>query len=604
MLFVGLALVPLAASVAAVAPGWLPVGDDATIVMRGRDLLSGDTPLLGMPSAVGQQTGRTVHHPGPLELWWVGLWVRGLGSAQAALIAASLAWTAATAAALVFARRIGGVPLLALGAFVTALLTWSLRGEVPVTPFNAHVMVMSMLAFLVAMLAWHAQVRGAGLAAIVLGSWSAQAHLTAVGPVVTVAVVVVAAVLFRRWRSDDPPDAPPWRSIGVAVAVLVLCWIGPIADVVTDDGGNVRAVLDARADLASEAIGPDRALDIVVNAVSFPPAWATAGAHPSEFVRSPGVWSWSSAAAVVAVGAAGSIRRRRSHPTLALAMVCTTAATTVGAVLAARFPGEFLSLLALHNHLWLWPFAALLWAVAAVVVSLEVADRASVTGDRAARVVRPAFVVAVVLLLAVGVASLGAPHRNLALAQPDYVRAIGDGAIDRLDPDATYRVRISGGFEEFFVEVGLLSYLEGAGLDVVGPRTHRDAFGDGRTTPSGRVAGELVVRVGWEEDVDQAAGTRLGIHVPRDDLLAERAAREDRVVALLRSGEYPLPLFGMSDTGDTEVRRWLREDLAGLQLAGLVPEGLARAPETEAYIELRREPILFASVHLVPAAVA
>lgn len=67
--FVLLALLPLAASLVEVAPGRLPVGDDATIEMRGRDLFTAEMPLLGMPSAVGEQTGRAVHHPGPLELW-------------------------------------------------------------------------------------------------------------------------------------------------------------------------------------------------------------------------------------------------------------------------------------------------------------------------------------------------------------------------------------------------------------------------------------------------------------------------------------------------------------------------------------------------------
>ncbi len=602
-LFVLLALLPLAASVAAIAPGWLPVGDDATIEMRGRDLVSADMPLLGMPSAVGEQTDRPVHHPGPLELWWVGAWVRGLAVGQASLVAAALTWAAATTTTLILARKIGGTALLGFTAVVASLLTWSLRGEVPVTPFNVHAIVMPLGAYLLAVVAWHQRVRWAGTVAIVAGSWSAQAHLTAVGPVVVAAGVVAAAVLLRRLRAADRPPLRP-RPFFLGAGLLVLCWVGPLIDIVTNQGGNVRAVLGARADLASEAIGLGTAADIVVRALSFRPVWAMAGAHPSELVVAATPQQWVGAAAVVLVGVAGGIRRRRTHPALGLAVASTGAATVIGALLAARFPGEYLSLLALHNHLWLWPLTAVLWGAALVTVGLEVIDLVHATSDRAARLLAPIGVaLAVVALLVVGGASVGEPHRSLTLAQPTYVRALGDGALDRLDPGSTYRVTISGEFDNFFVEVGLLSYLEGAGLDVVGPERYRRAFGDRRVTPSGPVAADLVVDLGWAQaETDDGPGQLIAAHRPSSELLADRADAEDAVVALIQRTPDDLPFFGMTGTDAAEVRRWLREDLDGLLLARLVPAALASAPETAHYLDLRREPVLYGSLRLVPIA--
>lgn len=601
LVFVVLALLPLGASAIEVAPGWLPVGDDATIAMRGRDLLTSETPLLGMPSAVGEQTGRAVHHPGPLELWWVGVWERSLGIGQASMVAAALAWAAAVATALGLARRIGGVPLLGWTAVVASMLTWSLRGEVPLTPFNVHAIVVPLGAYLLALAAWHQRVRWAGFAAILLGSWSAQAHLTAVGPVVVAGAVAVGAVLLRHRRSGVAARFDV-RRLALGAGVLALCWIGPIVDVATNGGGNVRAVLGARSDLASEAIGLGTAVDIVVRALAFRPVWMSAGAHPSELVLSAGVQHWLSAGAVVAVAVAGAVRRRRTHPALGVAVAATLAATAVGALLAARFPGDYLSLLALHNHLWLWPLTAVLWGAALVAVGLEIHDLAG--RSTLAPHLRPAVRVALpaVVLLAVGAASLGEPHRDLTLAAPSYVRTLGDGAVEDLDPDGTYRLTISGEFDNFFVEVGLLAYLEDAGVDVLGPERYRQAFGERRTTPAAPLDGELVVDLAWDDaDLTTGSGELLAEHIPPPELLRERRQVEDRLVALLRRGPTPLPLWGMAGTDEDEVRRWVRDDLDGHLLAGFVPAEIADAPETREYLDLRRRPVLHAAVHLVPA---
>ena len=375
-----------------------------------------------------------MHHPGPLQLWWTGAWVRTLGIPQASLLGAAAAWAVATAGALVFARRIGGTPLLALSAVLAAAMTWSLRGEVPVTPFNVHAIVVPLAAYLLALVAWHQRVRWAGVAAIVLGSWAAQAHLTAVGPVVAAGLVVAAAVLVRS-RRDRRTGGSGTRRLALGAGVLAACWIGPAVDVVTNDGGNVRAVLGARSDLASEAIGLGTAADIVVRAVAWRPVWASAGAHPSELVVGAEAWHWATAGALVAVAVAGAVRRRRSQPGLGVAVAATVAAIGVGAVLAARFPGEYLSLLALHNHLWLWPLATVLWGTALVTVGLEARDLlAARAGWRPPKGAVLGVAVPSAVLVALGVASVGEPHRNLTLAVPTYVRTLGDDVLAEAGP--------------------------------------------------------------------------------------------------------------------------------------------------------------------------
>lgn len=72
-------------------------------------------------------------------------------------------------------------------------------------------------------------------------------------------------------------------------------------------------------------------------------------------------------------------------------------------------------------------------------------------------------------------------------------------------------------------------------------------------------------------------------------------------MARLRRSADELPLWHMASTDEAELRRWLREDLDALVLAGFVPDAVATAPEIERYLDLRREPVLHASVRLVPA---
>ena len=64
----GATLLPLVvAAVRAVARGWVPVGDAATIGIRARDVLGGgDLPLLGPSTTSSWTSGIDQNHPGPL----------------------------------------------------------------------------------------------------------------------------------------------------------------------------------------------------------------------------------------------------------------------------------------------------------------------------------------------------------------------------------------------------------------------------------------------------------------------------------------------------------------------------------------------------------
>ncbi len=62
---VAAALPVIVATIGAVAHGWVPLGDDAIIVVRAYDVLSTHPPLLGPYSTSSQLIGHPVLSPGP-----------------------------------------------------------------------------------------------------------------------------------------------------------------------------------------------------------------------------------------------------------------------------------------------------------------------------------------------------------------------------------------------------------------------------------------------------------------------------------------------------------------------------------------------------------
>ena len=92
----------------------------------------------------------------------------------------------------------------------------------------------------------------------------------------------------------------------------------------------------------------------------------------------------------------------------------------------------------------------------------------------------------------------------------------------------------------------------------------------------------------------------LASYEPSATLLQQRRVAEDRLVARVQELGDDLPLWAMRGTGESEIRRWLRDELHGLVLARLVPGSLADAPETRRYLALRREAVRYASLQLVP----
>lgn len=443
---------------------------------RATDVGTRATPLLGMPSTASD--GTIVHHPGPLELWAVGLG-RHLADVPWAPLAVIVLVNLLSLGAIVwFARQLATPTAAWVAIGGTALLTWSVRGEILASPFNPYAAVLPFAAFLVAAVASTDRVPGAVLAAIVTGSWAAQAHLTFVLPIVAVALTVTVW-RWRFWRHDEG-QARHRRGAAVVAVVTLLLWSGPLLDVVLHQGGNVVALLDRDG---QPPLGLRGAVDVITNALVPVPAFARPDADLFVLFSAPPAWKYLLAGLLIAATARAAWQRRWTVRG-ALAAV-GLAATLGGLITLASLPDLTFNTLALHNYLWLWPTGAVLWACVVLDVGSAVSGRfASYDGSGARRV-------------AVGLAVAASAIACLPATRPDAdweragTRRAVAAALPVLEQGQRYAVEVDADFTVFAVQVGVAHDLERRGFEIVVPGTIAEGWG--RRT-SGPADHEILIR--------------------------------------------------------------------------------------------------------------
>ncbi|HKP88760.1 MAG TPA: hypothetical protein VJT75_02180, partial [Thermoleophilaceae bacterium] len=289
------ALPVIVSTVRAVRAGWLPVADDAMIVVRSLDVLSTHSPLLGAYSASSSVVGQPVSSPGPMLFWLLALPVRAGHAAPA--IAMGLVNTASVVGVVALAKRRGGLVLMFVVAGAVALMCRSLQAQTFHDVWNpsAAVLPFALLVFL----AWSVAAGEQALLPlmVVVGSFSVQAQLTFALPVLA-AVAVGLGFLVASGRRV------PRRTVVVAAVALLACWSLPFAEQAVRRPGNL--VLIGRV-AASDVhkFGWEAGWHSVEHAVGVPPWWVRPErdelARLADVGFAPGALMTVSAIAVLAV---------------------------------------------------------------------------------------------------------------------------------------------------------------------------------------------------------------------------------------------------------------------------------------------------------------
>ena len=252
------ALVPLATALVALAsPRWYPLMDLAETELHVRDVGTGHPPLIGLG---GRLYGFGVRgsHPGPLSFYALWPVYRLTGGAAFGLhLATIVSNVAAVALAVGIAYRRRG-PMLALG--VAAALAVLLRGAGVTLFIEAWNPYLPMLWWVVFTLAvWSVLCADLTLLpiAVFAGSYCMQTHISYVGLVPGVALLVVGALVALA--VEQRRDRAALVRLGAwafgSFALGLLLWAPPIIEQMRHHPGNLSVIRDSFAHPSEPSVG-------------------------------------------------------------------------------------------------------------------------------------------------------------------------------------------------------------------------------------------------------------------------------------------------------------------------------------------------------------
>src|SRR5947207_755156 len=227
--------------------GWRPVSDDAAIATLAHDVLSTRTPLVGMPSTIGQDAAgggnEHAHHPGPMMFWALAVPERLGGSAPIGiLVGTALVNAAALLVAGLLVARLLGRRAAAGTLALLAVLVWALGRQWIVDPWNPYLALLPV--FALCTLAWVAAAgRPRALVGVaIVGSFVAQTHLIYAPIAAAMLALAGAGVALTLWSRARGGEA--WRrealiTSGITMAALAVAWALPIYDQLAHSPGNL-----------------------------------------------------------------------------------------------------------------------------------------------------------------------------------------------------------------------------------------------------------------------------------------------------------------------------------------------------------------------------
>ena len=459
-------------AVRAMQAGWIPVGDEALIEMRVRDV-PGRLPLLGVYSRFGWS------HPGPAQFLLLALPYRLLGSASASLLAGALAGHLFTVgAAWWIARRVDRlVGVVMLVTFEIVLV--AVPSDLVRSAWNPYVALLGAGLMVIVAWGWAERVPVAAMLLLPLSTLLVQAH---VGNLPLVVMVVAASSPLAIWwhssgRGGVPAtEAVPWRALGLGALVATLLWIPAIVEQFSADPGNVTRMV---RDLSGEAprSGVADALDIGTHFFGWWPAWADQRSLVQQLAWTG--WTVPIWLVVPVLAVLVAARRRDARMLRGLAISAVGVASTM--VAAAAVKGVVFSYLLVGHRSIVAVFMAV--AVATLLMALPPAATAAFSASLSA--------VAVVLAAAIGMSQWSATNPSIPFDAT--VRAVTTAVEQQADGSAVF-ITSTGDDPSRDVASGLLLQLERAGVRATTVRDEDWRMGPHRTS-DGVPAGALDVRI-------------------------------------------------------------------------------------------------------------
>jgi hypothetical protein len=547
------ALVPIVvAAVRAIRREWLPLGDNAVIAVRARDVFSDHVPLLGLWSSASLTAGTDLNHPGPLLFDWLALPARVFDGGAGLAVGIAVLNGLAVVGIAVFAHRRGGPLLAAAGTAIAAVLCWTMGSEVLFEPWHAYAVLLPFLCFMV--LIWSLACGDVAALpwAVGAGSFVLQTHLSYAFLVPALAAwgVVGLALELRRRRRRDPGSWPALRrrarrTAAVAGLVLGACWAQPLVEQFTGDGeGNLTRLVEGTD---GPALGYDLGTRMFASVVSLPPWWSRPSFGetliPFEGWRPPSLLLAVSCCVVLAMVVASCAwdSRRRDDRESFLAVATAVVGLVVGLTTTGQTPRSFLGVAAGHFR-WLWPLAAFVTFAAGTTLARHLARGA----------VRSTSLVGAFALATLVFSALTLPASDQGKTEPEWpipaARALGRqmGVLEGEGP-----LLVSSEFTDHY-STAVLAELQQRGVPflVDNPGMVRQLGPDRRFT-GGNAQAVLSLEIGDAARRRPAGARRVALH---EGLTApeqlELAALESRIERYIDAGRLRVSPRGQAALED------------------------------------------------------
>jgi hypothetical protein len=421
----GIVIVPfLTAVLRALRSDWFPVGDNALLFIRTRDVLTEDHPLLGSWTSASLSVGENMNNPGALYDWLVAPFAHVLPPGPAAAIGVALINIAMVCVISAAAHRVGGWAFQRWALLATAIMAWSMGSELLIDIWQANALIFAFIALLVI---------GIGVAAGDDGllPWAAFVTTLLLQTHISYAYICVFLVLgvaaIRIWQRREI-DSSGWRRpVGVSAAIIGVLWAPSLWEQFFGQGkGNMSRLL-GNSSGGDFSLGLDNAARIVASLGVRPPFWGRSGYSTTVVVTKitetadgrtldvPGVVPlWAAVlglSALVAVLAALVFVSHRAERRPETAAGILAIVVLLGSVLALSRLTIGSVGLSPHHVRWAWPLMAfvhlvIVWLAASALLGRRSNEEPDRRADRGIDVV---VVVLLVLVSALNIPFLAQP---------------------------------------------------------------------------------------------------------------------------------------------------------------------------------------------------
>lgn len=493
-----------------VSPTWLPLGDNALMRMWTDAVGSWHAPLVGGDSRYGW------NNLGPWVFYVMAVPYLLLGRSALGLLIGAAAINIVSVVMIVrCVRSFLNDQIAALLCAGGLLFVLAAHGPRLIDPWNPYV---AQLPFLLALVACWAVIAGnlRWLSWLIgAGSFSLQAHLSFLPPV----VVLLAIGIFVAFRNRTTLTSTNRRWI---IAVTVLAWAPAIVDVVLLRGHNIWRVLRffLRSSGTSSNGGLGISAKVILHETGLQASWLGGQPHLSVFNSGfTGDTGLAPGLGLVALGVAGWLawRRRDPHMRAFVALLAVLLIAGLSEMTVASGP--------MYPYLFGWiSIVGMLCSLSPLIV---IAHSRSTMRERGL----PAL--AVVVSCALAIAHTGLPRSPLErVVDVAIARDLIANSMSKLDRHQRYQLH--HGYDKFnsIYELGVVSELRQRHFDIVVIPENSVLFGRHMTDDQARHYPALEVVAPFD------GATRGGQLLASSDPLSPAERSEERALTSTLSASY------------------------------------------------------------------